>query len=110
QLFFNQYLLEGLGIHEVIPHFIFIQILEFMTFYTNGVNSSSGREGMFQHTAGSKTAQPGSDKGISFPRFHMLEFNDLVEIIIKLNHKAIANIGRSCHVYLTFKELLAQML
>ena len=93
-------LIVSLGIHEVVQITIFIQILHILSINTRLRALLSRTEGLLNYTATLDVLQLGSNESCALSRLNMLEFDNLVNIVIILNGNTISEI--TCRNYNVF--------
>jgi hypothetical protein len=87
----------------MVTHIVFVEKLVFPGFYPYRVDFGTGREGIFENPSVGQTFELGAHKGRSFAGLDMKEFNDLVDIVVELETKAVAEFGGGCHKKDLFK-------
>jgi len=94
-------LIVSLGIHEVVQIAIFIQILHILSINTRLRALLSRTESLLYYTATLDVLQLGSYESCALSRLNMLEFDNLVNIVIILNGNTISEITcRNHNVFL----------
>lgn len=74
-----------------------VQVGHVPTIHGGGLNLNPGVEGFVGHLAGHNILQLGTHESGPLTRLHMLEFHNLLEFIVDLEHKTILKISGCCH-------------
>lgn len=85
-------LIISLNVHEIEEIAIRIQILHIYSVDMSSRELLSGTEGFFNHAAADDVFQFGSYERCSFSGLYVLEFNDLIDVVVHLKRNAVSKI------------------
>ena len=94
---FHANLLERLGVHEVVQVGFLVKISVGTAFDTDDVDFGSRGESVLKDTARLDVTHLGADESGAFAGFYMKEFDDGVNVVVKIDTKTILNICSCCH-------------
>src|SRR5699024_636493 len=90
-------LLEGLVIHEDVGAAIVVQVGHVTTVDGGGLNLDTGVPGLVDGLAGDDVLELGAHEGWALARLHVLELDDLLQLAVDLEDKAVLEISGGCH-------------
>ena len=94
-------LLIRIRIHEIIEHAVIIQILHILTLDDRTVYLFRRTEGTLDHTTACYALQRSTDKRRTLTRLYMLEFDNGINIALKLDRQTIPKLtcgNYICHI------------
>ncbi len=91
------YLLESLGVHEVVAHVVFVEELVGATLNAHFFYFHARVPGLFEDTAGLYVAELGADESRALAGLHVKEFDDEEVVAVDVEAHTVFKVSCCCH-------------
>lgn len=81
----------------MVAHFILVEKLEIAALYAHDVDLVACGKSVFHDPSVGQTLELGTDEGVSFARFYVLEFDNGLNVVIVLNAQSVTDFCSRSH-------------